>query len=165
MCNEYYFDKQKEKENYDWIDHETILYKNVRTNTLVAYECIGAINIKCTMFLIGHLLYTQASTHKCHLHLITSALRFYCLCVWCTYGELCVWHRHMYLVRAHVVLGTLVCVCGRHDLCLMHTAGVPEISICQSGFSRWENFTVLTSIKINRHSIEMKGHSSHWRWH
>ena len=88
--------------------------------------------------------------------------------------SLCVVHvwRTMCVAQAHVsrtcTCGTwhaCVCVCGRHDLCLMHTAGVPEISICQSGFSRWENFTVLTSIKINRHSIEMKGHSSHWRWH
>ena len=81
-------------------------------NTLVTYECIGAINkLKYAIFLLtfhfcmctDHVLHIHTSVHKCHMRLITTALRL--VCFWYTHGEC------MYVAQAHV---SDMHMCGDH---------------------------------------------------
>ena len=64
----------------------------------------------------------------------------------------CTWYAHVwYLAHLHV--------CARHDLRLMHTAGaaVPlKFQLTNQDSAGGKNLTVLTSIKVNRNSIEIR---------
>ena len=63
----------------------------------------------------------------------------------------CIWYAHMwYLACSHV--------CARHDLHLMHTAGAPKFKLTSqdSTGGKTTSLTVLTSIKVNRNSIEIR---------
>ena len=61
----------------------------------------------------------------------------------------CIWYAHMwYLACSHV--------CARHDLHLMHTAGAPKFKLTSQDSTGGKTLTVLTSIEVNRNSIEIR---------